>query len=36
MGTDENRRLFELLPDYELWWLEIYGRSVELHPLEPE
>ena len=36
MGTDENRRLFELFPDYELWWLEIYGRSVELQPLEME
>ena len=30
MGTDENRRLIELFPDYEVWWLEIYGRSVEL------
>lgn len=36
MGTDENRRLFELFPDYELWWLEIYGRSVELQSLEVE
>ena len=36
MGTDENRRLLELFPDYELWWLEIYGRSVELQPLEME
>jgi hypothetical protein len=36
MGTDENRRLFELFPDYERWWLEIYGRSVELRPLEVE
>ena len=32
MGTDENRRLIELFPDYELWWLEVYGRSVELQP----
>ena len=30
MGPDENRRLFELFPDYERWWLEVYGRSVEL------
>jgi hypothetical protein len=34
MGTDENRRLIELFPDYEVWWLEIYGRSVELQTYE--
>ena len=33
-GTDENRRLIELFPDYEVWWLEIYGRSVELQTYE--
>jgi hypothetical protein len=36
MGIDENRRLFELFPEYERWWLEVYGRSVELLPLEAE
>lgn len=32
MGAEENERLFELFPDYERWWMEIYGRSVELRP----
>jgi hypothetical protein len=36
LGVDENHRLIELFPDYELWWMEIYGRAVELGPLELE
>lgn len=34
MGSEENRRLFELFPDYQFWWMEVYGRSVMLRPLE--
>jgi len=36
MGAEENARLFELFPDYERWWMEVYGRSVELRPLADE
>ena len=36
MGSEENRRLFELFPDYQLWWMEVYGESVMLRPLEVE
>ena len=32
MGEEENQRLFELFPDYERWWMESYGRSMELRP----
>lgn len=36
MGPEQNWGLIELFPDYEVWWLEIYGRSVELQPFELE